>query len=244
MAHRFGGRVDREAPSRSGQAPARWPSQRTGPCGSPAVRSPGSGALIPRRTTPRRSRSARHRAASSPRTAGSGRAQGQPRGSPDPFAFPAAALPSADGPQARALVGSPGCGRRPARIGRFRQSARRVQGRQRASAHVGRARLLDPALANGLVGSWALLNATCAKLFRIVYNAERNCAGRSRGRGRRPEDHERRPHVHLRPEADVPLPHRRARDRTELRRRVHPRRQPEAEVTGGTPGLPAGDRRG
>ena len=31
---------------------------------------------------------------------------------------------------------------------------------------------LDPALANGLVGSWTLLNATCAKLFRTVYHRD------------------------------------------------------------------------
>ena len=50
-------RIDPETVSildslRSGQAPARWPSRRTGPCGSPVGRPPRSGAWIPRRTTP------------------------------------------------------------------------------------------------------------------------------------------------------------------------------------------------
>ena len=54
-------------------------------------------------------------------------------------------------------------------------------------------------------------------------------------RSRRTED------VHLRPEADVPLPHRRAGDGAQLRRRVQPGRESRGSVTGGR--LHARDRR-
>ena len=60
--------------------------------------------------------------------------------------------------------------------------------------------------------------------------------------GRRPvHGLEGRADVHLRVEADVPLPHRRQGDRAELRRRAQPRRPTEARVTGNR--LHARDRR-
>ncbi len=100
---------------------------------------------------------------------------------------------------------------------------------------------VDPALANGLVESWTLLYPTCAKLFNTFPDPDT----------RRPRvlpevvrshiDHGRRPDVHLRAEADVPLPHRGTSDRSELRRRVRPQRQPADEL-GGT-GLHAGHHR-
>ena len=87
-------------------------------------------------------------------------------------------------------------------------------------------------------------DATCAKLFTTL--------SRTRETGRTrivPEVvrsfnvSERRPDIHVRAEADVPLPQPRAGDRAELRRRVQPQRQPEAELPGETPGLAAGGRR-
>ncbi len=64
----------------------------------------------------------------------------------------------------------------------------------------------------------------------------------TRAGGRRPvHGLDGRADVHLRAEADVPLPHRRAGDGAELRGRVQPRRQPEARFTGDD--LHARDRR-
>ena len=39
---------------------------------------------------------------------------------------------------------------------------------------------LDPALATGIIGSWTLLNATCAKLFNTVPDPDTGKTGRTR----------------------------------------------------------------
>ena len=87
---------------------------------------------------------------------------------------------------------------------------------------------VDPALAyTSHRGS--LEFATCAKLFN--YPDEPGAAGtRDPGGRRRVGPSRRRTDVHVRPEADVPLPHRRAGDGAELRRRVQPGCEPEDEV--------------
>ena len=105
---------------------------------------------------------------------------------------------------------------------------------------------VDPALATGNIGSWTLLNATCAKLFNTLPDPATGRTGdahRSRGRSGDPDRLQRRPDLHVRAEADVPLPQPHAGDRAELRRRVQPQRQTGAELPGETPGLAAGDRR-
>ena len=70
--------------------------------------------------------------------------------------------------------------------------------------------------------------ATCAKLFNYPDAPRRGGRARDPGGGEDVHRLPRRTDVHLRPPEDVPLPHGRAGDGAELRRRLQPRRQPEA----------------
>ena len=202
---------------------------------------------------PRRSRSARPRAASSPTLAGSGRAQKHP---PQPRTLslcPPVPYHRAMGPGPRLSLLALGAGVAVLVSAALPSSTGTSSSAAFASSHGeskggGTLRLmwgaeprsLDPAI-GGPVGSGILLNATCAKLFRDVYDPD---TGKVRVVPEVAEHHPlgRRPHVHLRAQADVPLRHRRARDRAELRRRVQPQRQQEVGLAGGTPH--AGDHRG
>ena len=88
---------------------------------------------------------------------------------------------------------------------------------------------VDPALATGNIGSWTLLNATCAKLFNTLPDP---ATGRTVGRASLPRslgdaDRLATADVHVRAEEDVPLPQPHAGDRAELRRRIQPQRQTE-----------------